>query len=162
HAGALYGRGTVLEKLNRLTEALASYQRSLAVQPNHLAALKSCGRVLLKLRRFDEALASYDKSIAVLPDASARYGRGTALENLNRPAEALESYKKAIVLNPNYGPIYMRPVLVPDPGDIPEVNPATVYTKANHEQARRVLWCLGMQSSASTWTYNVTRQIAVA
>src|SRR5262249_749258 len=86
----------------------------------------------------------------------------TVLVMLNRPAEALESYKKAIALNPDYAPIYLRPGLVPDPGDIPEVNPATVYTKANHEQTRSVLWCLGMQSRPSTWTYNVPRQIAVA
>jgi Sulfotransferase domain len=42
------------------------------------------------------------------------------------------------------------------------MNSGAAASLANEQQGRKLLWCLGMYASASTWTYNVTRQIAAA
>jgi tetratricopeptide (TPR) repeat protein len=163
-AAALKNRANTLWGLLRLDEALASYDQALAVRPDDAATLNSRGNILQKLNRFDEALASYDKAIALKPDyADAFYGRGAVLQELQRPQEAVASYEKAIAINPGpgFGPIY-RPLVLADPGDVAQMDSGAGWTKANVEQTRKVLWCLGMYGSASTWAYNVTRQIAAS
>jgi tetratricopeptide (TPR) repeat protein len=61
----------------RFDEALASYDRALAVRPDHAEALKNRGNTLQELERFDEALASYDRALVVRPDdAEALNNRG--------------------------------------------------------------------------------------
>jgi tetratricopeptide (TPR) repeat protein len=54
--------------LNRLDEALTSYDRSLAVQPNHAEAFYNRGVTLQKMKRLDEALTSYDRALALRSD----------------------------------------------------------------------------------------------
>jgi tetratricopeptide (TPR) repeat protein len=164
HAEALNNRGTVLRELKRFDEALASYDQALVVRPDAAAALNNRGIVLQELKRFDEALASYEKAIALKPDyADALYNRGAVLRALKRFDEALPSYAKAIALNPDYGPIY-RSLISPNlnPVDVPQMNSGTACTTANVEQVLKAHWCLGMHASASTWIYNVTRQIAAS
>ena len=55
-------RGTALEALNRLEEALASYERALAINPGFSEARNNRGRVLCLLNRFDEALKSFEQA----------------------------------------------------------------------------------------------------
>ena len=50
-----------LHALERFDEALASFDRALALRPDNAEALGSRGFTLHVLRRFDEALASYDR-----------------------------------------------------------------------------------------------------
>jgi hypothetical protein len=50
----------------------------------------------------------------------------------------------------------------PDPADVSETNSGLACTIEKGEQSGRVYWCLGMQASASTWTYNVAREIATS
>ena len=54
--------------LNRFEEALASYDRALAVRPDYAKAFVDRGDTLRELKRFEEALASYDRAIALRPD----------------------------------------------------------------------------------------------
>jgi hypothetical protein len=64
-----------LHELKRPEEALASYDRALAVQPNYAAAHSNRGDTLKDLRRFSEALASYEKALALQSDlVNAHYG----------------------------------------------------------------------------------------
>ena len=67
----------------RHTEALASFDRALAVQPDYAEALYNRGVTLQELKRFDEALASYDRALAARPDyAEALCNRGNILKEL--------------------------------------------------------------------------------
>ena len=85
----------MLQELKRLDEALASYDKALALKPNYAEAIYNRGVALQDLKRFDEALASYD-AIALKPDYAEAYNnRGNALLELKRPDEALASYDKA-------------------------------------------------------------------
>jgi tetratricopeptide (TPR) repeat protein len=87
---------------NRFDEALASYDRALAVRPD-AEALSNRGVTLRELKRFDEALASYDRALAVRPDyVEALNNRGNTLRELKRFDEALASYDRALALRPDY------------------------------------------------------------
>jgi tetratricopeptide (TPR) repeat protein len=110
YAEAHYNRGTMLQGLKRLDEALASYDRALALKPDHAGALYSRGTVLRGLKRSGEALASYDRVLALKPDfAEAFNNRGNALRDLKRLDEALVSYDRALALKPDHaGALYNR------------------------------------------------------
>jgi tetratricopeptide (TPR) repeat protein len=99
---ALHLIAVINAQQRRFDEALASYNRALAVQRNHAGVLCNRGATLHELRRFDEALASYDRAIALKPDYfDAVFNRGITLQELNRFEEALASYDRALALQPD-------------------------------------------------------------
>jgi tetratricopeptide (TPR) repeat protein len=57
-----------LQRLKRFEDALESYDRALAIQPNHVVVLRNRGNALLEQQRFEEALASYDKALTIGPE----------------------------------------------------------------------------------------------
>ena len=76
-AEAYNNRGNALQDLKRFEEALASYDKALAIRPDYAEAYSNRGIALQDLKRFEEALASYDKAIALKPDyAEAFNNRG--------------------------------------------------------------------------------------
>jgi Tfp pilus assembly protein PilF len=84
-------------------EALASYDKALAIRPDHAETLSNRGNVLKDLQRFADALASYDRALAIRPDyAEAHYNRGITLKHLKRLPEALASYDRAVAIRPGY------------------------------------------------------------
>jgi tetratricopeptide (TPR) repeat protein len=104
---ALYSRGHSLQELKRFDEALASYDKALALKPDFTVAFKNRGTVLKYLNRFEEALASYDKALALKPDyADAFNNRGNVLQELKRFDEALASYDKALALKPDFADVF--------------------------------------------------------
>src|SRR5215469_13279945 len=54
-------RGNVLVALQRFDEAVASYDKAIALTPDYAEAFCNRGGALQELKHFDEALASYDK-----------------------------------------------------------------------------------------------------
>jgi protein O-GlcNAc transferase len=101
-------RGLVLQSLDRLDEAVASYNRALLLNPDYAIALINRGLGLETLQRFAEALENYDRALSIVPDyAEAWLNRGNALQRLDRWAEALESYDRALALRPDYAEISM-------------------------------------------------------
>src|SRR6185437_14878935 len=68
YAEAHSNRGTVLHDLHRFEEALASYDRALALRPDFAEALSNRGNALRELDRFEEAMASFERAIALRPD----------------------------------------------------------------------------------------------
>jgi len=70
----------------------ASFDRAVALSPNHVEAHSNRGIVLRQLMRPAEALATFDKVIGLNPNsAAASYNRGNALRDLRRPTEAVAS-----------------------------------------------------------------------
>ena len=66
--------------LARHDEALAGYDRALALAPRHVEALNNRGIALLGLMRYVDAVASYDRALAIKPDnAEVHANRGNAL-----------------------------------------------------------------------------------
>ena len=103
HFEALHLLAITLNQLNRLEEALDSFDRALKVQPDHAQALNNRGIVLEGLRRPAEALGSYDRALKLRPDyTEALNNRGNALQSLGRLDEAIESYGRALTLRPSH------------------------------------------------------------
>ena len=103
HAEDWFEQGRCLGNLKREEEALESYDKAIALDPNYAGAWNNRGNRLLDLKRFQEALESYDQAIELDPNyAGAWNNRGNVLSDLNRKQEALESYDQALALDPNY------------------------------------------------------------
>jgi tetratricopeptide (TPR) repeat protein len=99
---AFYFLARAQAKLGRHVEALVSYERALALQPNNAQLLSDRGNTLFALKRPDEALESHDRAIAAQPDyAIAHNNRGDVLNKFGRSEEALASFERALALQPN-------------------------------------------------------------
>ncbi|MFN6526482.1 tetratricopeptide repeat-containing serine protease family protein [Nostoc sp. ChiSLP03a] len=84
-------------------EAIASYDKAVAIKPDDHLAWNNRGVSLANLQRYSEAIASYDKAVAIKPDdQDAWHSRGISLDNLKRYSEAIASYDKAIAIKPDY------------------------------------------------------------
>jgi tetratricopeptide (TPR) repeat protein len=59
--------------LNRPADALATYDKALALKPDYVDALCNRGNALVDLKRPADALASYDKALALKPDYAQVY-----------------------------------------------------------------------------------------
>ena len=103
HPFALSNYGSVQLKLQHPEEALASFDRALAIKPDYAEAFNNRGNVLGELKRFEEALTSYDRALALKPDyAEALNNRGKVLQTHRHYEEALASYDRALALKPDY------------------------------------------------------------
>jgi tetratricopeptide (TPR) repeat protein len=90
-------------ELERFDEALANYDKALAIKPDYASALSNRGNALMALKRLDEALANYDRALAIRPDhADALNSRGVVLMELKRFDEALASYDRTLAIKPDY------------------------------------------------------------
>lgn len=82
---------------------IAETTRTLAANPNDVAALQKRGRAYARKRQYEPALADFTKAVQLKPgDATLRFNRGLALQNLRRYEEALRDYDEAIRLAPNH------------------------------------------------------------
>ena len=75
-----YNRGIALYNLQRYHEALASYDRALALRGDYAEALLNRGMALQRLQQLDSALASFDRALALNPNlAEGVYNRANVL-----------------------------------------------------------------------------------
>jgi tetratricopeptide (TPR) repeat protein len=73
----------VQSRLGRSKEAVASYDRVLAIKADYAQVLTNRGAALWDLKRSEDALASHDKALAIKPDfAEALTNRGVTLQDL--------------------------------------------------------------------------------
>jgi tetratricopeptide (TPR) repeat protein len=95
--------GSALRALGRLTEAVASYDKAIAIDARYALAYLGRGNALRQLGQPAAALASYDLAIASQPNNSAALcNRGVVLAELGRLDEALSSFTLAIAIRPDY------------------------------------------------------------
>ncbi len=103
HFEAHHLLAVVQTRLGAEREALASYDRALAIRPDDLQALSNRSVALDELGRHDEALAGFAKALSIRPDyPPALSNRGNTLRALKRFAEARASYDKALALAPDF------------------------------------------------------------
>lgn len=100
-------RGALLQMMKRYDEALASYDRAIALKPDYANSYFNRAITLKQLNRFEEALASYDQAIALHPGHAEAYNnRGALLQQMRRYDEAIASYQKAIAAKPGHAAAY--------------------------------------------------------
>ena len=99
--------GNVLTALGRLDEAVASFQRAIALRPAYAEAHANLGIALKHLDRLDDALACLDHAIGLKTDYAEAYcNRGSVLTTMDRLDEAVASLDRAIALKPDYAVAY--------------------------------------------------------
>jgi predicted O-linked N-acetylglucosamine transferase (SPINDLY family) len=102
-AAALSNLGIALSEAGRPSEALACFERSLALAPGNAETHYNFGNARMAIHRYDEALASYDRALALKPDhVAALNNRGNALAALRRSEDALVSFDRALALRPDF------------------------------------------------------------
>jgi predicted TPR repeat methyltransferase len=107
---ALHRLAIIQSQFGRAKEALAYYDKAVAILPSRADAHNNRGMALQELERFEDALASHDKALAIRPDsAEIMTSRAAALHGLRRFEEALAGYDRALALQPrNVDALYNR------------------------------------------------------
>jgi tetratricopeptide (TPR) repeat protein len=97
----LFDRGNTLFDSDNYTEAIATYEQAVAINPQLHEAWYNRGVALASLGRYEDAIESYNQALALkLEDHDAWYSRGNALFHLGQIAAAVESYDQSIAMQP--------------------------------------------------------------
>ena len=103
HAISYYTNGDFLTSEGRLDEAMAQYQKALAVWPEYSGAYCGLGSVLLEKGKIDEAIVQYQKALKFNPTMSE------PLNNLaycylktGRMDDAIAEYQKVLEGKPDF------------------------------------------------------------
>ena len=89
--------GLALQNLGRLDEAVSSYDRAIALDPNLFEVHYNRANALRDLGLLDDAIASYERAIELKPGIAEAYSnRASALRDLRRLEEAVQSYDEAV------------------------------------------------------------------
>ncbi|MEI9805328.1 MAG: tetratricopeptide repeat protein [Pseudolabrys sp.] len=92
-------RGSVLIDLGRIDEAIASYDKAIAIDAKSPAPHFIRANALRDAKRHDEALAGYDRAIKEAQDfVPAHRARASLLETMGRADEARASNERAAAL----------------------------------------------------------------
>ena len=87
--------------MKRFTDALAGYDKALALRPDDPRLISNRGNTLCELNRPAEAVAAFDRALKLKPDdPDVLNNRGNALLTLNRASEALTCYDRALAVRP--------------------------------------------------------------
>jgi predicted O-linked N-acetylglucosamine transferase (SPINDLY family) len=100
--GALANYANVLTLLGRAEEAVACYDRAIAITPDS-ETLTNRGNALHSLNRRLDALASFDQALTLnAGNVQAQFKRGTVLGELGRADEAIASYDRVLARQPGH------------------------------------------------------------
>ncbi|NEQ96642.1 MAG: tetratricopeptide repeat protein [Cyanothece sp. SIO2G6] len=87
---------------SRYEDAIALYDKALAMAPDLHDAWLGKAATLLVLQQYDEALVAYDQATGLRQDSfEAWFGKGAVLRKLGRHPDAIASYTTAIPLKPD-------------------------------------------------------------
>jgi tetratricopeptide (TPR) repeat protein len=88
--------------LGNMEEAIASWDRAIAINPNLASAWHNRGSALGHLAKFTEAIASFNRALKIDPqDAQTWNDRAHALIKLKKWEEAVASWDRALEIEPN-------------------------------------------------------------
>ncbi|MBN1465449.1 tetratricopeptide repeat protein [candidate division KSB1 bacterium] len=96
-----YNEGNTLFKQGQYDEAVAAYDKSLALDPSNSNAYQGKGLTLAKQRKYDEAVAAYKKAVEADPTNYAAFAAmGKAHYDNKDFSNAVEAYQQAVDINP--------------------------------------------------------------
>ena len=99
--------GAVNAGLGRLEQAVANFEKALAIKPDYAEAYNNMGSALKDKGESDAAIESYKKALKIKPDYAEAYNNmGNALLDKGEPDPAIESYKMALKIKPDYAGAY--------------------------------------------------------
>lgn len=101
-AEVVAARAHLLVELQRYEDAVAAYEKLLALRPHYAEGHYQCGACLYRLGRYEEALPRFTRSTELDPThAEAYLVKGICLLHLKRPEEALEAFGKCLEKSPS-------------------------------------------------------------
>ena len=107
---AHYAKGQVLMAEGRLDDAIADYERTLALDPNAANAVASLGGTYTLLGQYEKAIEFLDKAIRLSPHEPSLFFWYWVKSNdylgLQQYDQAIEWARRAIAINPNFGHPY--------------------------------------------------------
>ena len=84
-------------------EALAVYQKLVAVRPDHFDAWNKIGLIFYEQGKLDESLATYRKMVEMKPDHQDAWNMiGVILDAQGKADDALTAYQKQVDVNPQH------------------------------------------------------------
>jgi eukaryotic-like serine/threonine-protein kinase len=96
-------KGSSLDNLGRRSEAIASYDVALKLDPTLMPAWFNKGVALYATKHVPEALTCYDHALKLNPTSEQVWSnKGVALKAIGKHQEALACYDRAIECNPRY------------------------------------------------------------
>jgi tetratricopeptide (TPR) repeat protein len=105
----LFFLGVTLQKLGRMPEAIASYERAIRANATIPEAHHNLARALLTLRRFDEAVDALQRALAIRPAyAEAFDALGYAAAELDALDEAATLFARALALDDRDPAVHVR------------------------------------------------------
>ena len=103
NAHTRYDLGLVLDRLGRVSEAVAEYRRALDRDPNHLNALNDLGLALASQGRLGEATRHLERLVAIDPeDAEAHMTLGLVLAAAGARERAARAFRETLRLDPDH------------------------------------------------------------
>ena len=98
---ALNAKGLAMRALGRYREAIACYDRALAIDSTRADVWCNKGNTFMAEHRHGDALTCFDRAVALDPKSMKSWcNRGVTLRALGRADEAIASYDKALELDP--------------------------------------------------------------
>ncbi len=89
------------EMVAKIEKELATFEQTLALNPNDVTAWDGKGTDLLNLRRFQEAYDAFTRAATLAPNEGCHWsGKGSALNGLGRYKEALMAFDHALTIDP--------------------------------------------------------------
>ena len=109
NAAALKDQGNAQKAAGNPELAIASYRRSLDVEPDYVPSLYNLGLVLHETDRFEEAEACFRRVVAIDPgDVDALFHLGALLQRSLRLEEAAQTFRLALQLAPDNPHLWTR------------------------------------------------------
>lgn len=106
-ADQLQHAARICQLAQRHADAVALYERLLALVPDHAASLHGAAMSLVQMEQGDAALAYLARLTRRNPNApEVHYNRGTLLGQLGRYDEELDAYRRAIEIKPDFVAAY--------------------------------------------------------
>ncbi len=108
---ALHALARQLDRSAHHAEAVAVYQRLLALRPAWLDGWYNLGQALWRARRFDDALAAYQRALdgGIARPEEAHLNRAVLLaQHLARPQAARQELERALDAHPRYAPAWLN------------------------------------------------------
>ena len=98
------------ERTQMASEAIASYDKAIAAQPENAAYYNNKGLALVRIGKIDEGKVALTKAAELDPANGGRYyfNLGAIMVNSNNTEGAVEAFKKATEIDPKYAEAYYQ------------------------------------------------------